>query len=80
MALFPHREAMHLQCFTPTRYVKGMASAHMKLTTITNFCQNCCTDACLHYMALLCIQLKYVVVFGQFFFCLVCRLPCKKKS
>ena len=25
-------------------------------------------------MALLCVQLNYVVVFGQFFFCLVCGL------
>ena len=31
-------------------------------------------------MALLCIQLNYVVVFGQFFFCLVCGLLEKKKQ
>ena len=31
-----------------------------------------CLLACLHYVALLCIQLNYMVVSGQCFFCLVC--------
>ena len=30
-------------------------------------CAYCCLGACLHFMALLCIQLDCVVVFGPFF-------------
>ena len=59
-----HREAMHLQCFTPTRYVRGVATrAHER------------DD---HYPLLSKLMRRlpayiiwlyyiYVVVFGQFF-------------
>jgi hypothetical protein len=36
-------------------------------------------DACLHCMALLCTQLNYVVVSGQFFFFYLCG-PLEKKK
>ena len=35
-----YREAIHLQLFTPTRYVSGRSYAHMNVMTITRFVQN----------------------------------------
>ena len=77
--VFPHvcmyREAMLLQCFLPTHYVRGVARlrAQSNVTTFTHFGQ--VSAACLHCMVPLCTQLDYMVVFGQFFFCLVFWLP-----
>ena len=39
---------------------------------LPNMVHNAILDACLHCVALLCIQLKYVVVSGQFFLLSVC--------
>ncbi len=38
--IYLYREAIHLQRFTPTRYVSGRGYAHMNVTTITRFVQN----------------------------------------
>ena len=48
-----YREAIHFQCFTSTRCVSGCGHAHINVTTIARFAQNCTMGACLHCMALL---------------------------
>ena len=54
--------------------------AHINVTTFTNFWQNWSLGCLLAlYGSILCIQLDYTVVSGQFFFCLVCG-PLEKKT
>ena len=47
------REAMRLQCFPPTHYVRGGLRAHKNVTTITNLTKIEVQAACLHCMVLL---------------------------
>ena len=46
---------------------------------LPNICVHGYLNACLHCMALLCIQLDHVMVSGPLFVCLVCGLLEKKK-
>ena len=50
-----YREAMHLQCFTPTRYVSGRGHAHIcTWRPLPDLLKIAIEGACLHYRALLC--------------------------
>ena len=50
-----HREAIHLQRFTPTRYVNGRGYAHMNVTTVTPFVQNYTVGVVYIVWSLLCM-------------------------
>ena len=63
-----YREAMHLQCFPPTCYVRGGALRTLKRDDYYQLLTKIEVQAaCLHCMVLLCTQLDYMVVSGQFF-------------
>jgi hypothetical protein len=52
--------------------IKNYGRAAYRDNPLPNIVHIATWDACLYCMALLCIQLNYVVVSGQFFFCLLC--------